>query len=69
MERQNEIESDKIYVQMFGSFRMTYQGQQIQLGKWLSAKMIHLPAAPKHPGIRASGRRIHFYQGRTLYME
>ena len=27
---------------MFGSFRMTYQGQQIQLGKWLSAKMIHL---------------------------
>lgn len=21
---------------------MTYQGQQIQLGKWLSAKMIHL---------------------------
>ena len=42
VERQNEIESDKIYVQMFGSFRMTYQGQQIQLGKWLSAKMIHL---------------------------
>lgn len=42
MERQNEIEPDKIYVQMFGSFRMTYQGQQIQLGKWLSAKMIHL---------------------------
>ena len=42
VERQNEIEPDKIYVQMFGSFRMTYQGQQIQLGKWLSAKMIHL---------------------------
>ena len=110
MERQNEIESDKIYVQMFGSFRMTYQGQQIQLGKWLSAKMIHLLlllicrrgegvtrseliwrlyGADENdsqssnslramifrlrrsiqPGIRASGRRIHFYQGRTLYME
>lgn len=42
MERQNEMKPDKIYIQMFGSFRMTYQGEQIQLGKWLSAKMIHL---------------------------
>ena len=42
VERQNERKPDKIYIQMFGSFRMTYQGQQIQLGKWLSAKMIHL---------------------------
>lgn len=42
VERQNEMKPDKIYIQMFGSFRMTYQGQQIQLGKWLSAKMIHL---------------------------
>lgn len=42
VERQNETKPDKIYIQMLGSFRMTYQGENIQLGKWLSAKMIHL---------------------------
>lgn len=42
MERQKEMKPDKIYIQMLGNFSMVYQGKQIQLGKWLSAKMIHL---------------------------
>ena len=42
MERQQEMKPDKLYIQMLGNFSMEYQGRQIQLGKWLSAKMIHL---------------------------
>lgn len=42
MEGQKEMKPDKIYIQMLGNFSMVYQGKQIQLGKWLSAKMIHL---------------------------
>ena len=42
MERQKQMKPDRIYVQMLGKFSMTYQGEQVQLGKWLSAKMIHL---------------------------
>ena len=42
MEGQTEMRPDKIYIQMLGNFSMVYQGKQIQLGKWLSAKMIHL---------------------------
>lgn len=42
VEGQTEMRPDKIYIQMLGNFSMVYQGKQIQLGKWLSAKMIHL---------------------------
>lgn len=42
VEGQKEMKPDKIYIQMLGNFSMVYQGKQIQLGKWLSAKMIHL---------------------------
>lgn len=36
------MKTDRIYIQMLGNFSVMYQGKQIQLGKWLSAKMIHL---------------------------